>query len=617
MIRRALVGLVIVVLLPACAAAQNLSDPYEILHAHYEAVGGLDRLKAEETLHMVADLSVSGLHGTVEQWEVRPNRSRTYVDLGVFTQTMGDNVTTSWELDTNGKLRIEQDPNALARRDVKRRMALFEHLDPESEIFTVTLVSTREIEGKDCYVIRIVSTEDNVERVWFIGTDDFLMWRSEENRPEVQEQTLLSDFREVNGVLHAFRQDSEILPVGQTQSVTVTLLETNIDIDPSIFEPPAEETDDYMFSDGGDSADVVFDFLMDHIFVTVALGDSNDLWIVDTGASVSVIDRGYAEKLGLPLSGEIVGQGAENTVNLAFTTLPPFHVGGVEFGQQQVAAIDLEWLFRQAADLKVVGILGYDFLSRFVTKVDYANEMLTFYEPDSFEYHGEGTVLDAPLRENIFSVEASVDGVYGGRWMLDLGAGGASFNGSYAREHALGERDGVYRKGFGAGGDFMRHSALYETIEFGGYVVQDPIVSSAGYGRNSTGVQHEGEQVGVLGNTLFRHFVLYLDYDNQRIIVEKGGDFDTDFARDRSGLQLWRPEEAVEVLYVSPGTPAEEAGFVEGDVVLGINGVDVEQFGGLLELAELLRGEPGSEYIFAVERGGKTHDLTLMLRDLY
>jgi hypothetical protein len=598
-------------------AAGDITDPYEILARHYEAVGGLGRLKDEGSVHFVADFSISGLSGTLESWEVRPDRNRLAIDLGVLNISMGDNGTTAWELDSNGMLRIERDPYALARREVARKIALFEHLDRESGIFTLTLLSIREIEGHECYVIRMVNTEDNVERVWFIGTDDFLMWRSEDNRPDEQQHTNYSGFREVNGVLHAFRQDVEILPIGQTQTLDVTLFETNVDVDPSLFEPSAKGGDDYVFLNGGNSADVPFQYMADHIFVPVVINCRDELWVLDSGASVSVIDRGYAEELGLPLSGQIVGEGAGNTVDVAFTTLPPFTVGGIEFEHQQVGVIGFVDLFRRVSDLEVVGILGYDFLSRFVTRVDYANEMLTFYRPETFEYAGDGAVLDAPLRENLFSVEATVDGVYKGRWMLDLGAGGMSFHSFYAREHALGDRKGVDAVAFGAGGRFARHKSRYETVEFGGYTVENPIVSSHAYNREDTGTVHNGEQIGTLGNSLFRHFVLYLDYDNQRVIVEKGGDFLVDPPDDRSGLQLWRPEQTVEVLYVAPGTPAEEAGFAEGDEIAAINGIDVEHFGGMLALRDLLLEAPGTQYDFRVKRGDETLDLALVLRELF
>ena len=52
------------------------------------------------------------------------------------------------------------------------------------------------------------------------------------------------------------------------------------------------------------------------------------------------------------------------------------------------------------------------------------------------------------------------------------------------------------------------------------------------------GAFSRSEEMGNLGNSVFRHFVLYLDYKRQQVIVEKGDDFDFDFPRDKSGLQV-------------------------------------------------------------------------------
>ncbi len=615
---RVLIALALVcALAPAARAAADIADPYEVLDRYYEALGGLDRVKAEETVHFEATLSVAGLEGTVRYWGASPDRSRTDVDLVVFTQTTGDNGEVAWEVGMNGKLRIEQDENALARREISKRLALFEHLDRASDIFTVSLEGIEQVEGADCHVIRVVSAVDNVERVWYIDVSDFHMRKSIDIQPDMQQHILLSDYRDVDGVLHSFRQDIEILPIGQKQVMVTTLLETNVDIDPALFEPPADDARDYVFTNAGNFVDVPFQFIERHIFLPVVVDGSESLWVLDSGASASVIDRGYAESLGLELSGEIKGQGAGNTVDVAFATLPPFSVQGIEFKEQQIAVIELAGLFKSTSDLEVRGILGYDFLSRFVTRVDYANEVLTFYEPSEFEYEGDGTVLDAPLSGNLFSVEATVDGIHGGHWMLDLGAGGMTFHAPYAREHDLASREGIYGVGFGAGGRIMHYQSEYETIEFGGHTMETPRISMAGYDERTEGAFAGHERTGNLGNTLFRHFVLYLDYENQQVVVEKGDDFGTEFPCDRSGLQLWRPDQAVVVLYVSPDTPADEAGFEEDDVVLTIDDTDVERLGGLLELRAMFREEPGTEYLFEVERDGKRKELKLVLRDLF
>ncbi|MBN2564359.1 MAG: aspartyl protease family protein, partial [Candidatus Eisenbacteria bacterium] len=382
-------------------------------------------------------------------------------------------------------------------------------------------------------------------------------------------------------------------------------------------DPPEGGARDFAFSDGADRAEVPSRFIEDHMFVPVTIGGRESLWIIDSGASMSVIDEGYARELQLPLSGEIQAESSTGIVQLSLATLPPFAVGDIQFREQQVLVLDFVDLFRVTCDLEVLGILGYDFLSRFVARVDYANEMLTLYDSDSFAYAGSGTVLEAPLSDNLFRAEASVDGLYDGQWMLDLGAGGVSFQTPYAIAHGLGQRDAVLGVTFGAGGRTLHRRSRYESIEFGGYTVLKPEISTQNFDPDSKGEMVEGQQVGNLGNSLFRHFVLYLDYDRQQIIIEKGDDFGKDFPTDRSGLSIWRPEQACEVLYVSPGTPADEAGFREGDVVVAIDGIGVDRIGGLIEIRTLLREEPGTEHVFTVERDGERRELTLLLRDLF
>ena len=49
-------SVILAVVLAAAATAEGvqLTDPYEILEAHYAAVGGLEKLKQQESIHFVA-----------------------------------------------------------------------------------------------------------------------------------------------------------------------------------------------------------------------------------------------------------------------------------------------------------------------------------------------------------------------------------------------------------------------------------------------------------------------------------------------------------------------------------------------------------------------------------
>jgi hypothetical protein len=265
--------------------------------------------------------------------------------------------------------------------------------------------------------------------------------------------------------------------------------------------------------------------------------------------------------------------------------------------------------------VEISGVLGYDFFSRFVTKIDYANEKISFYDPESFQYSGDGVVLDAPLETHTFSIPMTLDGTYSGNWTFDIGAGGSGLSYSFAEENGLLIRPGIERMCSGAGGDFIEKRSQFQSVEVAGFTLRNPLFM---YPTQQAGVIGMMRGSGIAGNDIFRHFLLYLDYDRQQVIFEKGDDFGKDFPRDRSGLQLWLTEEdEIEVGFSAPGTPAAEVGFEVGDRIETINGIAMESFDGILAVNELLKGDAGTEYAFGITRGGKPKEIKLKLRDLH
>ncbi len=354
-----------------------------------------------------------------------------------------------------------------------------------------------------------------------------------------------------------------------------------------------------------------------HIYLPLTINGKTRLWVLDSGAEMTVIEKDFANEIGLPLEGQLTGQGTVNTIDVAFTMLPPFELNGLAFDSQRVAAIAVNDIFQRSMGIEVGGILGFDFLSRLVAKVDYANEMLTFYDPDSFSYNGNGVVLDAPLaKNNMFQLQIAIDSQYTGSWDLDLGASGLDFLYPYAEAHGLLNHPGVQRMAFGAGGGQITTMAKFKQVTFAGFTVpglQVGIPSVKGKGAFSV-----KELTGNAGNDLFRHFTLYLDYKTEKVIVEKGADFDKVFPTDHSGLQLiFNPDRKLTVLLAAPGTPAEQAGFQKDDQIVSINGKSLEEIGGIVQLRELLKGPIGTKFTFELIRDGQSMKKELTLKDLF
>jgi predicted aspartyl protease len=356
-------------------------------------------------------------------------------------------------------------------------------------------------------------------------------------------------------------------------------------------------------------------FIENHIYLPVTVAGKERLWLLDCGAGASVIDKGLAQELGLEMSGEVKAMGAAGSVRTGFVTVPRLRVAGIELDSQPMVVLEIAELMRRNIGTEPAGILGYDFLSRFVTKVDFAREEVTFFRPESFAYSGPGRAIPMGIEANIPVVEMQVDGKYRGQWRLDIGAAVSVFHHHAVEKFGLAARPGVERLAAGMGGMQRHRLVRFADAELAGFKVKRPVISvplEAGPGALS------GTSVlGTVGNSVLHNFVLYLDYQGGRLIVEKGSGFGKPLVIDRSGLQVGRIDSgSFQVICAAPNTPADKAGFKTGDIIEAVDGQSPEALGGVGRLREMLRAAPGTRYQVAVRRGDAVLNLELKLEEL-
>ena len=600
-------------------ARADLSDPYEILQKHYQAIGGVERIQAIKTRHVEGSFEIegSGLEGTSIQWTQRPIRSRLDIDLTVLKITEGDNGEFSWEVDQNGKIQINRDERSLKERQIETLLAEFEHLNRNSPNCDLNFEGTGKVNERDCYVVRMTNSINDDVITNYYDKSSFYLLKAVVKKPDEETHTLYSDYREVDGVVIAFREETTEYPTKMKYVTQTKSIKTNMTVDPSVFEPPAEDVVDFTFLKGSSAENIPFKFIENHIFLEIEVGGKKGLWCLDSGASVSVVLKTFADALGLEPLGTLKGRGTGGVVDFSLTVLPAFELPGIKFNEQNVAMLDLTWTFSEMMGVDAVGILGFDFLSRLVTKIDYANELISFYHPDHFNYEGPGVIIQATISQaNHLQLPVTIDGKYGGIWRLDTGAGGMWFHYPFAEKHGLLEMPGIYGMGAGAGGSGTHLNVQFKTMEFAGWTIQNPVIAIP-LGKGEGGFADEA-LTGNIGNSLLRHFVIYLDYAHEKVIVERGDNFGKAFPRNNSGLQIKKRQDGdLEVIFVAEGTPASKAGFQAGDIIRSVNGIDSKYLGGLLSVKEMLREKPGTKYQIEVIREEKAKKLKLVLKDLY
>lgn len=611
---RVLPILVIVLLLPGrSGAAAELTDPYQIIRQHYEAIGGLDRLQKLIGSYSEGRVRYDGLEGTFKNWNTRPQQYRTEEDYSVISQIEGDSGEFVWFFDTNGQLLVLKDEDTLKRRQIGLRLDRYEHLDPNSPYFTLGLAGVSDTDGRPCYEIVLTNTINSDRGSFFYDTENFLLVRSVYKQPDMETHSTYGDYREVDGLLIPFYQHSRFLPWEKEEETWVTQYLIDRPIDENLYNPP-EIKKDYKFLNDRTSATVPFRLMENLIYLPVTVTGDTGYWVLDSGASMSLIDHEYAEKLGLDIQGNIKGYGFGDLFELSFVEIPEHQVGPIQFGSQKFYVS--QGLTERSYEPRIYGILGYDFLSRFVVEIDYDRQEVTFHFPDTFRYTGTGVILDAPLKYRTFSLPVTLDGKYNSLWTLDLGSYHSSIHYPFAEKHGLLDKKGVEIVSQGMSGISHETNTRFDCLSIDRLRLDLPMISiPRELGKGATAL---GEVGGNLGNSTLRHFHLFLNYPEQKLILEKGLQFNTAFPPDRSGLLIGRSEENQPMVsFLATDSPAIRAGLVAGDIIVEMAGQPVGPNHPILPLREMLRGPVGSTVEVKVRREDQVVPAAIILEDMY
>src|SRR3954468_17191460 len=233
----------------------------------------------------------------------------------------------------------------------------------------------------------------------------------------------------------------------------------------------------------GQPATIPIDVFSNHVYVKVCAGDRPLDFILDTGAGATFLDLHTAERLGIKLGGGFTAHGAgAGTIAGAQLDRTNVRLAGSSLIQPVPSALDLSGLPPREGHC-MDGILGYDFIKRFVVAIDYAKQELRLYDARSFRYDGSGTSIPVTFSQNHPHVEAEVrlaDGAtVKGRMVVDVGASSSlSLTQPFVDANHLRDRVGPTvrrRAGGGVGGTVTADLGRVASLEIGGIELSRPV----------------------------------------------------------------------------------------------------------------------------------------------
>jgi hypothetical protein len=230
--------------LTTLAPAQTVD---EILAKNYEAKGGLAKLKAVQSVRITGKMTIGpGMEAPAVIEQKRGDKVRLDITFQGMTLTpMVLNGSTGWKL-----MPIQGNPNpeALSPEEMKDAVEQADIdgflVDYKTKGHTIESLGKEKVEGTDAYKLKVTLKDGDVRTV-YIDTDSNLEIKIESKSTrrgaEVEGDTILGDYKEVDGLVIAHSIDAGQKGAPGRQVITITKVEINPKIEDARFQMPAKK----------------------------------------------------------------------------------------------------------------------------------------------------------------------------------------------------------------------------------------------------------------------------------------------------------------------------------------------------------------------------------------
>lgn len=295
-------------------------------------------------------------------------------------------------------------------------------------------------------------------------------------------------------------------------------------------------------------------------------------FILDTGSGGISLDSTTVVEFGIPVvpSDKSI-KGIAGLRKVSFLYNATLKLPGLETDRLNFHVNDYG-ILTSVYGIKIDGIIGYSFLSRYIVSLDYDTHLMHVHSIGDYKYPNGGHLLNPmftalPMLQTRFRD----NGTFDQRFYLDIGAGlNFLLSERYATDSLVlkKKRKGPFlTQAEGLGGKTTMRLTTIREVRVGPYRFRHvpTLLFSDEY--NVTNYPFVG---GLVGNDLLRRFNITFNYPKQQVHIIPNKYYQDLFDYAYTGMSIYDVEGSIVVDEVVPGSPAEKAGFKQNDVIIAV-----------------------------------------------
>ena len=602
-------------------ADAGLQTTAAVLARHLKALGGRAAVAAIKTTRVDLTLETGGLKGKGTTIYKAPDKELETEKLGINQTSEGYDGKSAWQRDTNGSVRMLGEDE---RRDLRRELFIDTnaYVIPMAGLPGQVVLHPQREPGTGDYILDLLP-KDGKPSVIYLDPKTFLISKEQHNDDDILETTTFADYRSVDGVQFPFTQRTTNGTPRYDIVLHVTDVKNNIPVSDSLFIPPSAMGSKTRFlTPGATTASTPFTFDDGEITVPVVINGKSSRVYLDSGASGLALSQAIADTLHLKGQGVLEARGYGGSTDLHPVKVDTFEIpGAIRLSDLVAVAIALPPGLDQTPTGPLAGFIGYDLLSQFVVRVDYANRKITLTDPSAFTpTPADGTPLPLNLDNDLPSITAQFGGLPPAQFLLDTGdVSVLRLYGPYVEENKLRTKypKQISAIGGGIGGESRSMVVKADSFTVAGETLRGLPTDL------SLDTKGGASQLlaGSLGSGLLSRFVVTFDYPHSRVFFAPNQAAAAPFDTRSYGLtaaqindQLGQPH--IVVVEVTAGSPAAQAGVVQYDQILEIDGQSVKTLT-ITQIRALLSPAPGvtAHTLTLSSPKGEQRTLTVSLYD--